>query len=233
MDISDPYTFVPSNSDPARITKTFYERDGVYNESRVKCAIDPDGAVSFYSYEEIKEPRTPETGHTPLLPGDEQVVTLPMDNGWSQAIEVGKLPDDDERPVVMDMDPAADPVLFWAGKRNRQHGCNLRSAGYRRQTTPGTPAIRRESPICGVLSYPYHAPCSPLVQLLLAGQNAGRALAFRGRQLMFSVATFRGLREAGRLRHARSQPACGTGAGIDTGAKRWRLIHTTIPATSC
>ena len=37
-----------------------------------------------------------------------------------KAIEVGKLPDDDERPVVVDMDPAADPVLFWAGKRSRR-----------------------------------------------------------------------------------------------------------------
>jgi len=64
--------------------------------------------------------RTPETGHTPLLPADELVVTLPMDNGWSKAIEVGKLPEGDERPVVVDMDPAADPVLFWAGKRNRR-----------------------------------------------------------------------------------------------------------------
>jgi len=43
-----------------------------------------------------------------------------MDNGWSKAIEVGKLPGGDERPVVVDMDPAADPVLFWAGKRNRR-----------------------------------------------------------------------------------------------------------------
>ncbi len=43
-----------------------------------------------------------------------------MDNGWSKAIEVGKLPEGDERPVVVDMDPAADPVLFWAGKRNRR-----------------------------------------------------------------------------------------------------------------
>lgn len=76
--------------------------------------------VTRYTYDEIKEPRTPETGHTPLLPGDEQVVSLPMDNGWSQAIEVGKLPEDDERPVVVDMDPAADPVLFWSGKRNRR-----------------------------------------------------------------------------------------------------------------
>ncbi|HBL28496.1 MAG TPA: hypothetical protein DD490_16810, partial [Acidobacteria bacterium] len=33
---------------------------------------------------------------------------------------IGKLPQEDERPVVVDMDPAADPVLFWAGKRNRR-----------------------------------------------------------------------------------------------------------------
>ena len=76
--------------------------------------------VTRYTYDDIKEPRIPETGHTPLLPDDEQVVTLPLDNGWSQAIEVGTLPEGDERPVVIDMDPAADPVLFWAGKRNRR-----------------------------------------------------------------------------------------------------------------
>ncbi len=76
--------------------------------------------VTRYTYDDIKEPRTPETGHTPLLPSDEQVVILPMDNGWSKAIRVGKLSDEDARPVVVDMDPAADPVLFWAGKRNRR-----------------------------------------------------------------------------------------------------------------
>lgn len=76
--------------------------------------------VTRYTYENIKEPRTPETGHTSLLPSDEQVVTLPMDNGWSKAIQVGKLAEADERPVVIDMEPAADPVLFWAGKRNRR-----------------------------------------------------------------------------------------------------------------
>ncbi len=76
--------------------------------------------VTRYTYEDIREPRTPETGHTPLLPAEERVVTLPMDNGWSKAIQVGKLPEGDERPVVVDMDPAADPVLFWAGKRNRR-----------------------------------------------------------------------------------------------------------------
>lgn len=76
--------------------------------------------VTRYTYEEMKEPGTPETGHTALLPSEEQVVTLPMDNGWSKAIEVGKLPEEDERPVVVEMDPAADPVLFWAGKRNKR-----------------------------------------------------------------------------------------------------------------
>jgi hypothetical protein len=76
--------------------------------------------VTRYSYDNLKEPRTPETGHTALLPADEQVVTVPMDNGWSKAIKVGKLPEGDERPVVLDMDPAVDPVLFWAGKRNRR-----------------------------------------------------------------------------------------------------------------
>jgi adenine-specific DNA-methyltransferase len=76
--------------------------------------------VTRYTYDDIKEPRTPETGHTSLLPADEQVVTLPMDNGWSKALEVGKLAEGDQRPVVVDMDPAADPVLFWAGKRNQR-----------------------------------------------------------------------------------------------------------------
>ena len=76
--------------------------------------------ITRYTYEDIREPRTPETGHTSLLPTDELVVNLPMDNGWSKAVVIGKLPEEDKRPVVVDMDPAADPVLFWAGKRNRR-----------------------------------------------------------------------------------------------------------------
>src|SRR3972149_3224020 len=44
--------------------------------------------VTRYTYDDVKEPRTPETGHTALLP--------------------------------VDMDPSADPVLFWAGKRNKR-----------------------------------------------------------------------------------------------------------------
>src|SRR5216117_83946 len=85
-----------------------------------KRAGKSEKEVTRYTYDDIKEPRTPETGHTQLLPADEQVVTLPMDNGWSKAIHVGKLPEGDERAVVVDMDPAADPVLFWAGKRNQR-----------------------------------------------------------------------------------------------------------------
>lgn len=76
--------------------------------------------VTRYTFDEVKEQRTPETGHTSLLPADEQVVTLPMDNGWTKAVTVGRLPHGDDRPVVLDMDPAADPVMFWAGKRSRR-----------------------------------------------------------------------------------------------------------------
>ena len=83
-------------------------------------ARSPKKKVTRYTYDEIKEPRTPETGHTSLLPGEDMVVTLPMDNGWSRAIEVGKLPEGDDRPVIVDMDPAGDPALFWAGKRSRR-----------------------------------------------------------------------------------------------------------------
>jgi adenine-specific DNA-methyltransferase len=76
--------------------------------------------VTRYTYDDVKEARTPETGHTSLLPTDEQVTTLLMDNGWSKAIEIGKLPEEAGRTVLVDMDPTADPVLFWAGKRNRR-----------------------------------------------------------------------------------------------------------------
>jgi adenine-specific DNA-methyltransferase len=76
--------------------------------------------VTRYTYESVMEPRTPETGHTALLPAEEQVVTVPMDNGWTKAMKISALPEGDNRPVVLDMDPAADPSLFWAGKRNRR-----------------------------------------------------------------------------------------------------------------
>src|SRR4051812_6937600 len=83
----------------------------------------PRGApkqVTRYTYDEIKEPRTPETGHTALMPADEQNVPVSMDNGCSKAMKVGHLPEGDQRPVVVDMDPAVDPVLLWSGKRNKR-----------------------------------------------------------------------------------------------------------------
>lgn len=63
--------------------------------------------VTRCTHENSKEIQEPETGNTALLPSEEQVVTLPMDNGWSKATQVGKLPEGDDRPVVLDMDPAA------------------------------------------------------------------------------------------------------------------------------
>jgi hypothetical protein len=90
------------------------------NMAKRKAKASAEKKVTRYTYDDVKEPGTPETGHTPLLPSDELVVTLPMDNGWSKAMEVGKLPEDEDRPVVVDMDTAADPVLFWAGKRNKR-----------------------------------------------------------------------------------------------------------------
>jgi adenine-specific DNA-methyltransferase len=86
--------------------------------AKTKINGSKEKRVTRYAYDNVTEPRTPETGHTALLPADEQVVALTMDNGWSKAISVGKLSDKDDRPVVIDMDPAADPVLFWSGKRN-------------------------------------------------------------------------------------------------------------------
>jgi len=76
--------------------------------------------ITRYTFDDVKEQRTPETGHTSLLPADEQVITLPMDNGWTKAVSVGKLAGNGEQTVVLDMDPAADPVMFWAGKRSRR-----------------------------------------------------------------------------------------------------------------
>lgn len=38
--------------------------------------------ITLYTYNEIKELRTLETRHTPLLPAEEQVATPTMDNGW-------------------------------------------------------------------------------------------------------------------------------------------------------
>src|SRR5262249_45981261 len=71
-------------------------------------------------YPEVAEPRTPETGHTSLL-GNEQVVSLGLDgHGWSAALQVGDAGPDGHGPIVVDLDPAVDPVLLWSGKRNRK-----------------------------------------------------------------------------------------------------------------
>lgn len=45
--------------------------------------------LTGYTSNEIRVTRVSETGHTELLPADEQGVALPMDNGGSQAIQVG------------------------------------------------------------------------------------------------------------------------------------------------
>jgi adenine-specific DNA-methyltransferase len=84
-----------------------------------KKAPKSERRVTRYSYEDELEPRTHETGHTSLLPPDEQVVSLPMDNGWTEAIDVGKLEDHDA-PVIVDIDPVLDPLLFWSGKRSHR-----------------------------------------------------------------------------------------------------------------
>jgi adenine-specific DNA-methyltransferase len=76
--------------------------------------------VTRYTHEEVKEPRTPETGHAGMLPDEETLVSIPMDNGWAEALEVGHLGADAATRLVVDMDPAVDPVLFWAGKRTRR-----------------------------------------------------------------------------------------------------------------
>jgi adenine-specific DNA-methyltransferase len=66
----------------------------------------------------VTEPRTPETGHTALL-GDEHVVTLPLNGGsWSDSLDLVRA--SDEQLLIVDVDPAVDPTLLWAGKRSRR-----------------------------------------------------------------------------------------------------------------
>lgn len=74
--------------------------------------------ITRYTYEDVTDPASPETGHTQQIP-EETLVELPMDNGWTSGLEVSKLPDGG-RTVIVDMDPSVDPVLMWAGKRNRR-----------------------------------------------------------------------------------------------------------------
>lgn len=76
-----------------------------------------DTQVTRYTYDDIKEPRTPETGHTMLMDDDYQVVRVSMDNGWKRAVNVGKL-DDEPETVLIDMDPLIDPLVVWSGKKS-------------------------------------------------------------------------------------------------------------------
>jgi len=65
-----------------------------------------------------QEPSPPETGHTSRLPVEE-VVELEMGSHWLDNLVVMPAPD---RPGdrILDMDPRLDPVLLWAGKRERK-----------------------------------------------------------------------------------------------------------------
>jgi hypothetical protein len=85
---------------------------------RIRNPKEPKRLIR-YTHDTVSDPATPETGHTALI-GEERVVSVPMDNGWSEAIEVGKLSGTEDTPVIVDMDPGVDPMLFWAGKRNRR-----------------------------------------------------------------------------------------------------------------
>ncbi len=77
------------------------------------------GEVTRYTFDEVHETRVPETGHTPLLPAKEEVVDLVMENGWASEMKVGTR-SDVSRPLLIDMDPMVDPVLFWSGKRSKR-----------------------------------------------------------------------------------------------------------------
>lgn len=85
-----------------------------------KRSHDAERKITRYSYDNVKEPIPPETGQTPLLPPEEHPLSVPLDNGWTKAVNVGKLPEPDSRDVVVDLDPAVDPVLFWSGKRSKR-----------------------------------------------------------------------------------------------------------------
>lgn len=48
--------------------------------------------VTRYTNDEVKVPRVPDASHTAIFPAGNQVVTLPMNNGWSKAIQIGNEP---------------------------------------------------------------------------------------------------------------------------------------------
>lgn len=69
--------------------------------------------VTRFEYD-ADEPRTPETGHTALLPSGEEEVEVDLGEHWAQHLRLAHLSDD--RTMVVDMDPFVDPTLLWAGK---------------------------------------------------------------------------------------------------------------------
>lgn len=87
----------------------------------VKSRSNGKKTVTRYTYDDVKERGTPETGQTALLPSDEEVVSLSMEDAWASAIEIGRVPEDSRRRILIDMDPAVDPVLFWSGKRTHRY----------------------------------------------------------------------------------------------------------------
>jgi adenine-specific DNA-methyltransferase len=87
---------------------------------KVRGTGRPQKKVTRYDYPEAREQREPETGHTSLL-GAEHVVTVPMDGGaWAGSLDLQRVPENADQLVVVDMDPAVDPVLLWCGKRSRR-----------------------------------------------------------------------------------------------------------------
>ncbi len=73
-------------------------------------------SLTRYEHPTDKDLVTPETGHTPLL-AEESPSTLELSQRAFAALEVMDAPDG-RRQIVVDMDPAVDPLLFWAGKSN-------------------------------------------------------------------------------------------------------------------
>lgn len=84
---------------------------------RKKAAKKAPKKVTRYTHD-AHDPVTPETGHSDRLV-EEEVVSVEMDNGWGDGLDVVRLAS--ERTIVVDMDPAVDPVLLWSGKRTRRH----------------------------------------------------------------------------------------------------------------
>lgn len=79
----------------------------------------PSKSVTRFQHD-ADEPRTPETGHTSLLPTGDEVVEVDMGERWSTHLRVAHV--DGGRSVVVDMDPFVDPTLLWAGKNGEAIG---------------------------------------------------------------------------------------------------------------